>query len=144
LQPLLLGDSWLAGGWSTEVLPVVERDRRIAAVVPASGTLLSADLWVRPAAVSGDQAPDGSTSSLASSVSQWLEFCWQPEIASQISLLSAAASPVILANRAQLSTALQQRTVLLPPAKVIEQSEFLLPLSEPEAYRRQWVMMRQS
>ena len=144
LQPLLLGDSWLAVGWSTEVLPVVERDRRIAAVVPASGTLLSADLWVRPAAVSGDQAPDDSTSSLASSISQWLEFCWQPEIASQISLLSAAASPVILANRAQLSTALQQRTVLLPPAEVIEQSEFLLPLSEPEAYRRQWVMMRQS
>jgi len=149
LQPLVLGDSWLAVGWSTEVLPVVEQDRRIAAVVPASGTLLTADLWVRPASTAGDHAA-GTTptqrpasSSLASNLNQWLEFCWQPEIAAQISLLSAAASPVILANGAELSSALQKRTLLLPPAEVIERSEFLLPLSNPEAYHRLWVMMRQ-
>ena len=132
LQPLLLGDSSLAVGWSTEVLPVAERDRRIAAVVPADGTLLSADLWVRPAAANPDI-----------DIRQWLEFCWQPDIAAQISLLSAAASPVILANRAELPSALQQRTVLLPSAKILDQSEFLLPLSDPESYRRLWVMMRQ-
>ncbi len=136
LQPLLLGDSWLAVGWSTEVLPLADRDRRIAAVAPMSGSLLSADLWVRPALAENQAA------ALAPSLRQWLEFCWQPEIAAQISLLSAAASPVILADRSQLSQSLQQRTVLLPPAAVIERSEFLLPLSDPEAHRRLWETMR--
>ncbi|MEA5597429.1 extracellular solute-binding protein [Rivularia sp. UHCC 0363] len=151
LQPLLLGDSWLAVGWSSEVLPLADRDRRIAAVAPASGSLLSADLWVRPAAQAVEnQAAENQAGtsvslnpSLNPSLTQWLEFCWQPDIAAQISLLSSAASPVILANRAQLSNALQQRTVLLPPPEVIDRSEFLLPLSDAESYRRLWVKMRQ-
>lgn len=148
LQPLLLGDSGLAVGWSTEVLPVAERDRRIAAVVPTSGSLLSADLWVRPATSTAQVLAQVSAQDLAPELApnlrQWLEFCWQPEVAAQISLLSAAASPVILANRSQLSSTLQQRVMLLPPAEVIERSEFLLPLSDPEIYRRLWMAMRQA
>ena len=45
LQPLLLGDTWLAVGWSTDILPLAQRDQTIAAVVPKSGTALWADLW---------------------------------------------------------------------------------------------------
>ncbi len=148
LQPLMLGDSWLAVGWSTEVLPIAERDRRIAAVAPASGSLLSADLWVRPAAQAQagnpaqNQNQNQASPNLPPSLSQWLEFCWQPEIASQISLLSAAASPLLL-NRDLLSPSLQKRAVLLPPSSAVERSEFLLPLSDPDAYRRLWTAVRQ-
>lgn len=136
LQPLLLGDSWVAVGWSTEVLPVVERDRRIAAVVPASGTILTADLWVQPtkAAQANQPAP----------IQQWLEFCWQPQIAEQLSLLSLAASPVLVTqNRTQLPTAIQQNPLLLPSNEVIERSEFLLPVANSDQYRRLWETVRQ-
>lgn len=137
LQPLLLKDTWITVGWSTEVLPLAKRDRRIAAVVPSSGTLLTADLWVRPA---------GSTSSEATTeLQKWIEFCWQPAIAAQLSLLSLAASPVVVASdRSTLPAALQQNSLLLPPAEVLDRSEFLLPLANTDQYLRQWVTMRQT
>lgn len=134
LQPLLLGDSWIGVGWSTEVLPVVERDRRIAAVIPETGTILTADLWVRPAKPANATAP----------IKEWLEFCWQPKIAEQISLLSLAASPILVTkNRAQLPIAIQQKPLLLPPSEVIERSEFLLPVANSGQYRRLWETVRQ-
>jgi putative spermidine/putrescine transport system substrate-binding protein len=134
LQPLLLGDSWIGVGWSTEVLPLVERDHRIAAVVPTTGTILTADLWVRPTKADNAAAP----------VKEWLEFCWQPKIAEQLSLLSLAASPTLVTrDRAQLPTAIQQSPLLLPSTEVIERSEFLLPVSNTDQYRRLWETVRQ-
>ncbi|NJL21250.1 MAG: extracellular solute-binding protein [Leptolyngbyaceae cyanobacterium SM1_3_5] len=50
LQPLLLGQIWAAIGWSFEILPILERNYKLGAVIPPSGTLLNADLWVRPQA----------------------------------------------------------------------------------------------
>lgn len=174
LQPLILGDSWIAVGWSTEVLPMVERDRRLAAVVPTSGTLLTADLWVRPAvpSASSNSATPGTAEVVSPSPSsvapppspvpaptpapvptpavtdpfqQWIEFCWQPSIATQLSLLSLAASPVLLAtDRSKLPPDLQRNALLLPPTEVIERSEFLLPVSNLAAYRHLWVTMRQT
>lgn len=172
LQPLLLEDTWLTVGWSTEVLPVVERDSRLTAVVPESGTILTADLWVRPAPAapastqptspeptspeltsptappSPDTAPTitpAARAAAATEFQKWIEFCWQPSIASQLSLLSQATSPIVLSEeRTQLPTALQQNSLLLPPASVIERSEFLLPITNLEAYRRLWVTMRQT
>ncbi|NJO80199.1 MAG: extracellular solute-binding protein [Cyanobacteria bacterium RM1_2_2] len=133
LQPLLLGDSWAAVGWSTEVLPVLKRDRRIAAVVPTSGTILTSDLWVRPATVAGSAPPE---------LNRWLEFCWQPAVAAQLSSLSLAASPILVTrDRSQLPAAVQANSVLLPPAEVLERSEFLLPVPT-EDYRRLWETMR--
>jgi putative spermidine/putrescine transport system substrate-binding protein len=132
LQPLLLEDTWAAVGWSTEVLPVVQRDRRLAAVVPNSGTILTADLWVRPV---------GSTADIAK-LAQWLEFCWQPAIAAQISTLSLAASPVVAGcDRSQLPTALQQNSLLLPSPELLGRSEFLLPVNSEE-YLRLWETTR--
>jgi putative spermidine/putrescine transport system substrate-binding protein len=173
LQPLILGDSWIAVGWSTEVQPTVERDRRIAAVVPTSGTILSADLWVRPAVSSlGSNSPaspspatspspvtspapaasPGANSSANSSATglqpvlqQWLEFCWRPEIAVQIAQLGSAASPVLInRERTALPAPLQSNFLLLPPADLLNRSEFLLPVKDLEAYRRLWETMRQT
>lgn len=136
LQPLLLEDTWVAVGWSTEVLPLMQRDRRIAAIVPASGTILTADLWVHP-------APAASDTNL---LNRWIEFCWQPNIAPQLALLTDAASPVLPTDRAQLPPDLRDNPLLLPPAATLERSEFLLPLSAAavKQYESLWLTVRQT
>ncbi|GAY53529.1 hypothetical protein CUMW_149800 [Citrus unshiu] len=40
-----IGDVWIAVGWSSDVLPAVERMSNVAVVVPKSGASLWADLW---------------------------------------------------------------------------------------------------
>ena len=136
LQPLLLGDTWLAVGWSTDVLPLMQRNPSIAAVVPKAGTALWADLWVRPA----------TTKAVGSSLAaNWISFCWQPEIAAQLSLLSRATSPAVLKMAsANLPVALSQDTVLLPDAATRQASEFLKPLDRAtaEAYQALWHHLR--
>ena len=119
LQPLILGDTWLAVGWSNDLLPVMQLYRQIAAVVPQSGTALWADLWVHPAGKASSQ-------SLAQ---QWIDFCWQPQIAQQISLLSKANSPIpVELNPGDIQARLRP-LLLQKDAPTFERSEFLLPLS---------------
>jgi putative spermidine/putrescine transport system substrate-binding protein len=138
LQPLMLGDTWVAVGWSTDVLPLMQRSRQIAAVVPRSGTALWADLWVRPTT-----APIASLA-LAQ---EWINFCWQAPISQQLSLLSWAASPMLLTtNSAELPAALREQPVLLPAADILANSEFLQPLSDAaiNQYRSIWLRLRQT
>ncbi|NJL39737.1 MAG: extracellular solute-binding protein [Leptolyngbyaceae cyanobacterium SM1_4_3] len=142
LQPLMLGDTWIALGWSTDVLPIVERDRRIAAIVPESGTILTADTWVRPAAA----APVTRTGDELALVEQWINFCWQRQNAINLSLLGSAASPVLtILDRGDLPDPIQQNNVLLPTAEILEQSELLESLSEEAIaqYRRLWTEVRE-
>ncbi|MBW4516671.1 MAG: extracellular solute-binding protein [Timaviella obliquedivisa GSE-PSE-MK23-08B] len=138
LQPLSLGDTWVAVGWSNEILPTINRDRSLAALVPTTGTLLTADLWVHPMTAQ----PNPSQADL---LLKWINFCWQPEIATQLSLLSSAASPLFKGQNIEIPIALQRKPLLLPPAVVLQRSEFLLPLTPTasEQYRRQWLIMRQ-
>lgn len=139
LQPLSLEDTWVTIGWSNEILPTIERDRTLAALIPATGTLLTADLWVHPATAQ-------SKTDQSALLPQWINFCWQPKIATQISLLSSVASPLFKgAQNIEIPLSLQQKPLLLPPAAVLQRSEFLLPLTAAasEQYRRQWIAMRQ-
>ena len=134
LQPLILGDTWLAVGWSTDVLPIIQRYPQIAAVIPESGSALWADLWVRPA---------GAVSS-TSLGEQWIDFCWQPEIAQQISLLSKATSPIpVTLKPPDIQKGL--RTLLLWDPQIFQRSEFLLPLPKAtlEQYQSLWKQIRQ-
>ncbi len=145
LQPLILGDTYLAVGWSTDILPAVSQYRQIAAVVPLSGSALWADLWVQPAAPT-DQSDSEDRQSL---IKQWIDFCWQPNSANEISLFSNAASPIITntsINPANLPTDIQENPLLLPPASVLNNSEFLqtLPKSSLEQYEALWTEIRQS
>ncbi|PSB15286.1 polyamine ABC transporter substrate-binding protein [filamentous cyanobacterium CCP2] len=160
LQPLILGDTWMAVGWSTEILQVVERNQRIGAVVPAAGTLLTADLWVRPAVTANqettprpgaEQANSEQANSeqpsidLSSLLREWIAFFWQPSIATQLSLLSFAASPIFTGvDPAQIPAALAN-TPLLPSPEVLQASEFLLPLSDDaiDQYQQVWLQVRQ-
>jgi putative spermidine/putrescine transport system substrate-binding protein len=133
LQPLSLGDTWVAVGWSNEIIPTVERDRSLAAVVPASGTLLTADLWVRPVAAQTAQPQ-------ISKLMDWINFCWQPDTAAQLSLLSNGTAPNF--KTGQVPPSLQNKPLRLPPAAVLDRSEFLLPVPS-EKYSRRWAEMRQ-
>lgn len=137
LQPLLLKDTWVAVGWSTDILPLMQRDRQLAAVIPQSGTALWSDLWVRPI-----KAAPAPVQDLAM---QWIDFCWQAQTARELSLLSGGISPAIgVTATSNLSPALREHPVLLPDLQVIDRSEFLSPLPDStlNQYRSFWQEMR--
>ncbi|MBD2728490.1 extracellular solute-binding protein [Nostoc sp. FACHB-892] len=116
LEPLIIGDTWLAVGWSSDVLPALGRYPQLAVVIPQSGTAIWADLWVRPAGITKD------TLSV-----QWIDFCWQPSTAKQISVLTKSNSPIstnIVASDIQEPL----RSLLQTDDEVFDKSEFLLPL----------------
>jgi putative spermidine/putrescine transport system substrate-binding protein len=129
LQPLLLGDTWLAVGWSHDVLPLMRRNNQIGIVVPQAGTALWADIWVQSAALQQ-----------ASLAHQWIDFWWQPQIAQGLSNLSNGLSP-LLTGRTQQN---QAKVPGLPDAQTFQRSEFLTPLPAPAIaqYQRLWRDMR--
>jgi putative spermidine/putrescine transport system substrate-binding protein len=116
LEPLIMGDTWLAVGWSSDVLQVLGRYPQLGAVIPQSGTAMWADLWVRPAGI--------TTGSLSE---QWIDFCWQPSTAKQISVLTKSNSP-ISTNIAASDIQEPLRSLLQSDREVLDKSEFLLPL----------------
>ncbi|WP_026098381.1 extracellular solute-binding protein [Kamptonema formosum] len=139
LQPLILGDTWLAVGWSSDLLPVLPQEPTIAVAVPQSGTSLWADLWVAP-----NRAGESSTGALPH---KWIEFCWEEKIAALLSLQSFAASPVFAGTTAaELPKQLQKNELLVPDAKILDKSEFLhnLPDAAVEQYRSLWREIRLS
>jgi len=144
LEPLVLGDTWLAVGWSTDILSLRGRDRQIQAVVPRSGTSLWADLWVQPAVQkTAAESPDSET--FTSLTQQWIDFCWRQQSAIDISLLSHAASPILVTlNPATLPDSLRKSSVLLPEPSILEASEFLYPLPQEaiEQYLELWQEIR--
>ncbi|ODH01885.1 polyamine ABC transporter substrate-binding protein [Nostoc sp. KVJ20] len=116
LEPLIMGDTWLAVGWSSDVLPVLGRYPQLGAVIPQSGTAMWADLWVRPAGITKDTLSD-----------QWIDFCWQPSTAKQISVLTKSNSP-ISTNIAASDIPEPLLSILQSDRNIFNKSEFLLPL----------------
>lgn len=135
LQPLILEDTWAAVGWSTDILPIMKRNPQIGAIIPLSGTALWADLWVKP---QGQE--------LSSEAKSWISFCWEIATANKISLLSNATSPIVTTMRPQeLLPDLLKNPLIIPPAAVIDRSEFLDPLPPKvlAQYTTLWQEMRQ-
>ena len=116
LEPLITGDTWLAVGWSHDIIPVISRHQKFAAVVPQSGTAIWTDLWVSPTGVSNDGL-----------AYQWLDFCLQPNTSKQIALLTKSNSPV---DNAMVLGDIQKQlqNLLLTDAEILDKSEFILPL----------------
>ena len=134
LQPLVLGDTWLAVGWSGDILPLVTRNPQIAAVVPQSGTSLWTDLWVKPAGSGEDPISD-----------RWIDFCWQAQVAKQITLFADAASPVLLnLPAADIPQNIRDNPLLFVKPEIIAKSDFLLPLPPAilQQYYDLWRQMR--
>jgi putative spermidine/putrescine transport system substrate-binding protein len=142
LEPLLLGDTDVAVGWSTDILPLRTGYHHIKAVVPQSGTALWADLWVQPAGTNF-----GEMRERQALMKQWIDFCWQTKPSHEISLFSNAASPMITGtNLSNLPEDLRKNSLLLPAASVLDSSEFIKPLSRfvLEQYLALWKEMRLS
>ncbi|MCS6813764.1 MAG: extracellular solute-binding protein [Cyanobacteria bacterium] len=147
LEPLILGDTAVAVGWSTDILPLLRTDRAAhgpdkrlyGAVIPASGTALWANLWVRPA--------DSQLNSITQDIlNQWIDFCWESGVAPQLSLLSGTTSPIIPElDITSLPTSLTTEPLLSPAAEILDHSEPLLPLTDVtiEQYRQLWRRIRQ-
>ncbi|BAY18948.1 extracellular solute-binding protein [Anabaenopsis circularis NIES-21] len=116
LEPLVTGDTWLAVGWSSDVLPLLSRYPQLNVVIPQSGTAIWADLWVRPTKASKNDIS-----------SKWIDFCWQPEIAKQITAKTKTNSPIFPDIAA---TDIQEpiRSLLQTNHQIFSKSEFLLAL----------------
>ncbi|MBV6627069.1 MAG: extracellular solute-binding protein [Rivularia sp. (in: Bacteria)] len=126
IEPLILGDTWLAVGWSNDIVSLLSRYPKLSVVVPNSGTALWADLWVQPKVTAKNQETQESLST------KWIDFCWKPEIAKQIAVLTKANSPIdIEIPASEIAKPLQN--VLSANPEVFEKSEFLLPLSPSAA-----------
>ncbi|MDF5726405.1 MAG: extracellular solute-binding protein [Rhizonema sp. PD37] len=115
LEPLVTGDTLLAVGWSSDILSILGHYPQLSVVIPRSGTALWADMWVRP---TGKNSED--------SLYKWIDFCLQPRISQQISLLTKTNSPSAQVNASDISESWQK--VLLSNSEAFEKSEFLLPL----------------
>jgi putative spermidine/putrescine transport system substrate-binding protein len=142
LESLIMGDIWLAVGWSTEIQPILQRYRQLAAVVPAPGTLLTADVWVKP------NLEAKTTEATLSELDQtWLSYWWQPEVLTPLTLFSQGLSPLLL-NPPALSQSpnLSAATVLMPTPEQLTNSEFIYPLPETAiaAYQQLWQQLRGS
>ncbi|HEY9651362.1 MAG TPA: extracellular solute-binding protein [Coleofasciculaceae cyanobacterium] len=146
LEPLILGDTWLAVGWSTDALFVQPSYRQIEVVVPQSGTALWADLWVQPTSLA-NQSNSAQTDERNSLVKQWIDFCWQPKAAIEISLFAKGISPAIAnINPKDLPKNLRENSLLLPDSPVFAKSDFIQPLpqSAMEQYEALWNEIRLS
>lgn len=128
LEPLIMGDSWAAVGWSTDILPILAREPEIRVVAPASGTALWADLWVQAKGENSD------------AINAWVDFWWKPEIAEALSQFTDALSPL----RDDFSTENSRFEALLADNSVFENSEFLNPLSDQtrQQFQQLWQEMR--
>jgi putative spermidine/putrescine transport system substrate-binding protein len=118
LEPLVIGDTWLAVGWSNDIIPVLENNQQTSAVIPQSGTSIWVDLWVHP----WNQQSHNPTAY------SWIDFCSQSNISKEISLLTKTNSPISHnINASDIDQRLQN--LLLVNPEILEKSEFLLPLS---------------
>jgi putative spermidine/putrescine transport system substrate-binding protein len=97
LQPLVLGHTWLAVGWTSDLLTQMRTESNIQIVIPRSGTTIGADFWVRPKR--GNPSSDRP-------YNPWIDAFWEPEFAAKTALLGLAGSPlaqrtITMANPAQ-------------------------------------------
>ena len=138
LKALINEDVQVAVAWSGDVQLALQRYRDLRVAVPEEGSLLSADMWVRP-----------KGSDLSAAAAAWIDFCWQLAPATQISVSGRGLSPVFLSEAVLAGTseqvsfpeALASRRQL---AEIMQKSEPLLPLPKTmqAAYFTLWEQLR--
>jgi putative spermidine/putrescine transport system substrate-binding protein len=123
---LILGDTWLAVGWSTDILPIVEKYNNISAVIPKSGTSLWADIWVKP-------RQETNNPQQLEKIYDFIDFCWEEKSAKQINLFTNGVSP--------LKSPLKSNPKIPPmSSEVFAKSEFIdtLPELSIKQYQQLW------
>jgi putative spermidine/putrescine transport system substrate-binding protein len=142
LEPLVLGDTWVAVTWSGDILPLMKRYSTLKFIIPRSGTALWSDLWVKPTVKDNETNDD-----IQALMAQWISLCWQPKAAQQISLFTHGTSPVLIGqNKQKLPQDLQDNPFLTSNTLITDKSEFILPLDkQTEAeYLALWKKIRNS
>lgn len=132
LKALVNEDVQVVVAWSGDVVTALDRYRDLRAVVPSEGSLLSADMWVQP-----------KGTALSEAAQQWIAFCWQTDVAIQLSRSSRGLSPIFLEASAEIPDQLNNRLLSAP---VLQKSEPLLPLppNMQAAYISLWEQLRSS
>jgi putative spermidine/putrescine transport system substrate-binding protein len=132
LQPLVMGDTWVAVGWSLDAIDLVQKNPEIGAIIPQSGTAISADLWVKPAfspQLSADERTSADTRDRAKLEQQWIDYCLQPKVVNQISLLTSGSAPLITSmNTSEILPDIQKNPLIFPARNILDKSEFIYPL----------------
>ncbi|MEL7350657.1 MAG: extracellular solute-binding protein [Cyanobacteria bacterium P01_A01_bin.116] len=130
LKALVNEDVSVAVTWSSEAVSALDRYQDLRVVIPAEGSLLSADMWVRPKGADMGEAAQA-----------WIDFCWQTAAATQISVSGEGFSPIFLAEEVSLPAVLENSILSV---SVLKESELLLPLPKPQesAYWLLWKTLR--
>ena len=142
LQPLILGDTWLAVGWSSDILPLMKRYSNLEIVIPKSGTSLWADIWIKPKSISETDNEINSDLSTA-----WIDFCLQEKAAKQISLFTNAISPIWTQETPiNLTKNSQNADYIKATLENLGQSELIMPLDSKntQQYLSLWQKIRQT
>jgi putative spermidine/putrescine transport system substrate-binding protein len=125
LQPLIMGDTWVAVGWSGDIADLVKNNPNIGAIVPKSGTAISTNLWVQPTVKT--QAGQADLIKLAN---QWLDYCLQLRSSNEISLLTSGTAPLLTSTApTEILPDIRNDRLVLPPKDILDKSEFIYPLS---------------
>ncbi|XP_057518788.1 uncharacterized protein LOC130799642 [Amaranthus tricolor] len=139
LKAFNVGDTWVAVGWSSDILPAAKRLSNVAVVAPKSGSGLWADLWAVPSTTGypSNEKLGGRIRGPSPLIHQWLDFCLQParELPFKQGVFPGAL-PSALENvpaEVELKGAPELVTNLIsgvPPPEILCKCEFLEPLSE--------------
>jgi putative spermidine/putrescine transport system substrate-binding protein len=141
LQPLTLSDTWVAVGWSSDIIDLVQKHPNIGAIVPKSGTAIWADLWVQPKSKNSNSAKRSQLGQ------QWMDYCLQLQPSNQISILSSGAAPLLTSLPAtNIPADLHINPLILPDRATLAKSEFIYPLSATTQaqFDKLWQKIRQA
>lgn len=133
LKALIEGDAWAVVTWLDGIVPVLSQYPNLKVVVPSQGTLISADLWVRP-----KQSQSATTLQMA-----WLNFCLSPAFSEALAIYGRGLSPRLWGTSPeQLPNPLKTQAGLF---SALSKSEFLYPLSATDQgnYQGFWQRMGQ-
>jgi putative spermidine/putrescine transport system substrate-binding protein len=150
LQPLVMGDTWVAVGWSLDAIDLVQKNPDIGAIIPQSGTAISADLWVKPAFSPQLSAEDRTSldgRDRAKLEQQWIDYCLQPKVANQISLLTSGSAPLLTSMKtSEILPDIQKNPLIFPARNILDKSEFIYPLppASQVEYDRLWQEIRRT
>jgi putative spermidine/putrescine transport system substrate-binding protein len=137
LQPLIMGDTWVAVGWSSDAIDLIQKNSNLGAIVPKSGTAIWADLWVKP---------NTKNQSLSKLTQQWIDYSLQLQTSNQIALFTAGAAPLLTSlDPSQILPDLQNNPLVLPPKTILDKSDFIYPLAPTTKaqFDRLWQEIRQ-
>jgi putative spermidine/putrescine transport system substrate-binding protein len=148
LQPLVMGDTWVAVGWSSDAIDLIQKNPNIGAIVPSSGTAIFAELWVRPAnspKLSSAELQAANDKNRLKLTHQWIDYCLQLKVSNQISLFTTTTAPLLTSLKDnQISPDIQRNSLTLPAKSILDKSEFIYPLSSKsqEQYNKLWREIR--